>query len=190
MWIYQDWSQSWSLLAGAKNWTGPDFQTLVLIRIFRRVFRTNFGMIRRRVGRVFGRIFRGTFRRAVGVRGTFGDVPTVLLDGKNTQSDQHEVSWTVLSGWGARMGSPRPSSKGRRSRKVAVGSNSLKVPVRRSQVASRKSQVESRKVEGWLQMSRSRSLLRSKYSKRWGRIVYCSFRSYLPSYIHGDTTIR
>jgi len=27
-----------------------------------------------------------------------GDVPTVLLDGKNTQSDRHEVNRTVLSG--------------------------------------------------------------------------------------------
>jgi len=28
MQIYQDWSWSQSLLAGAKNWTRPDFQTL------------------------------------------------------------------------------------------------------------------------------------------------------------------
>jgi len=27
-----------------------------------------------------------------------GDVPTVLLDGKNTQSDRREVNRTVLSG--------------------------------------------------------------------------------------------
>ena len=57
------------------------------------------------------------------------------------------------------MGSPRPSYKELRSRKVAIGSNSL--------------EVESRKVEVRSQTSRSRSLLRSKYSKRWGRIV-CS----------------
>ena len=62
------------------------------------------------------------------------DVPTVLLDGKNTQSDRCEVNRTILSGWGARMGSPRPSYKELRSRKVAIGSNSL--------------EVESRKVEG------------------------------------------
>ena len=32
------------------------------------------------------------------VLSTPGDVPTVLLDGKNTQSDRREVSRTVLSG--------------------------------------------------------------------------------------------
>ena len=67
------------------------------------------------------------------------------------------------------MGSPRPSYKELRSRKVAIGSNGLEVKSRK--VKSRK--VESRKVEGRSQMSQSRSLLRLKYSKRWGRIVYC-----------------
>jgi len=64
------------------------------------------------------------------------------------------------------MGSPRPSNKDQRSRKVAIGLNSpegRKLQGRRLKVT--KSKVESRKVEGRSQTSRSRSLLRSKYSK-------------------------
>ena len=86
------------------------------------------------------------------------------------------------------MGSPRPSYKELRSRKVAIGSKSKVAKSKVAKSQSRKvAKSQSRKVAGRSQMSRSRSLLRSKYSKRWGRIVYFSFRSYLPSYIHGDT---
>ena len=81
------------------------------------------------------------------------DVPTVLLDGKNTQSDRREVNRTVLSGCGARMGSPRPSYKELRSRKVAIGSNSLEVESRK---------VDSRKVA----KSQSRKVAKSKVDRK------------------------
>jgi len=80
------------------------------------------------------------------------------------------------------MGSPRPSYKELRLRKVAIGSNSL--------------EVESHKVKGRKSQSR-RSIANvaiSKFTKveileTMGENCILYFRSYLSFYIHIDTTI-
>jgi len=82
------------------------------------------------------------------------------------------------------MGSLRPSYKELRSRKVAIGSNSLEVESRK---------VESRKVEGRKSQGRSAiaNVAISKFTKveileTMGENCILYFQSYLPSYIHGD----
>jgi len=85
------------------------------------------------------------------------------------------------------MESPRPSYKELRSRKVAIGSNRLKVESRK--VKSRK--VEGRKLQG---RSAIANVAISKFTKvkiletMGGNCILC-FRSYLSFYIHIDTTI-
>jgi len=77
------------------------------------------------------------------------------------------------------MGSPRPSYKELRSRKVAIASNSLEVESRK---------VESRKSQG---RSAIANVTISKFTKveileTMGENCIFYFRLYLPSYIHGD----
>jgi len=100
------------------------------------------------------------------------------------------------------MGSPRPSNTELRWRKVAIGSNSLKVESRkvegrksqgrRSKVA--RSKVKSRKVEGQKSQGRSANVMISKFTKvkileTMGENCILCFRSYLSFNIHIDTTI-
>jgi len=85
------------------------------------------------------------------------------------------------------MGSLRPSNTELRSRKVAIGSNSLKVKSRK---------VESRKVKGRKSQGQSAiaNVMISKFTKveileTMGENCILCFRSYLSFYIHIDTTI-
>jgi len=83
------------------------------------------------------------------------------------------------------MGSPRPSKKELRSRKVAIGSKSLEVEVH----ISRKSQ--SRKSQGRSAIANVAILKFTKVEilETMGENCILYFRSYLSFYIHGDTTI-
>ena len=77
------------------------------------------------------------------------------------------------------MRSPRPSYKELRLRKVTIGSNSLEVESRK---------VKSRKLQG---QSAIANIAISKFTKveileTMGENCMLYFRSYLPSYIHGD----